>query len=365
MNDKSLFFSTALALILLIAQPGAAGAADIGGFHPKIDGAVSFELQDDWAYDSDDPDAEVNALYTKIEPVIALHLTDRLSINTHLTLEPVQDNDPGDDTAFENEGLYIEELTIKYEDERFSVFAGKFDPLFGIAWDLTPGVYGTDLDEAYQLVEKIGVGGSYTLGNEEAGAYTLTAATYFSDTTLSDSTITRRGRLDIDDGGSGNTEDLSSYVAQVDAKAPAGLKGLGAHAGYYNQAEGDADTGLNNEKAYTLSVDYSWDIAENLSAMALAEWTGIRDAAGADDDIDYATLGGSLVIYKNWNAALSYTGRRTDQGASGAIDDYQAQGSAGYTFDNGISFDVGYKKSRESDIDTNTVGALLSYEYEF
>ena len=87
--------------------------------------------------------------------------------------EPVQDPDPGDDRFLEDHGLYAEELFVNYETGHFAGYAGKFNPSFGTAWDLAPGIFGTDLAEDYEITERIGLGGALKFGGEGSAARAL------------------------------------------------------------------------------------------------------------------------------------------------------------------------------------------------
>lgn len=337
-------------------------------FKPGISGEISFEVQNDWAYHSDDKDTDVNTLTTTIEPYIVLSVTEHLAFETGLVLEQVQDPDPNDDTAFDNHGAYVEQLKVTYNRDNFGVEAGKFNPSFGVAWDLAPGVYGTDFaEDGYETAEKIGGGAHYTFEGEKTGAHTLTGNTYFSDTTfLSDSTITKRGELRESDGGVGNTEDFSSYSVTLDGENVAGVEGFGYHLGYRHQGAGDADpAGTNNENAYAVAAFHTFDITDSTQAFVLGEYVHIADSEGSDDNLNYLTTSLQLTFDEHWNIAGSYTNRDRDVAGGNDIDDYMAQLSAGYAFDNGIGVDLGWKIANEDGIDTETLGLLLTYGYEF
>ena len=359
---KITFFATmVICSFLFLPLPAFAGE-----FSPRLNGLVLVEVQNDWAHHSDDPDAEVNTLFTTIEPYLILSFNDRLALEAGFVLEPVQDPDTGDDTEFENEGLYVQELKFTYTGDNFGLFAGKYNPTFGMAWDLAPGIYGADFAEDYELTERIGFGGSYMFGSEQAGEYTLTGNAFFADTSiLSEATITKRGRTHESDGGVSNTEDLSSFSVTLDSEELAGIEGLNANAGYYNQSEGDADVGLDNETGYAVGANYTFPLSDNVEASVLGEWAGIRNSAGGSDDVNYLTTSLSLTVNDHWNFSASYTNRQTDVFGGSDVNDHLYQVSAGYMFDNGLSVDVGYRGSEESNVDTQMMGALVSYTYEF
>ena len=83
-----------------------------------------------------------------------------------------------------------------------------------------------------------------------------------------------------------------------------------------------------------------------------------------DTNQDYWT-GSMLTEWRGWNLALAYT-RRSQQAAGAAtVNDYQAQASIGYAFDNGITADLGWRRLRESSAVTDRIGFLFTYEFGF
>ena len=306
-------------------------------------------------------------MFTKIEPALALSLSDRLALEAALVFERVQDTDPGEDTFFDNEGGFVEELKLTWTGEDYGLFAGKYNAPFGMAWGLAPGMWGVDFAEDYETTEKIGFGGHVDFAPGETGAYTITAGTYFADTTfLSESVITHRGGLEKSDGGASNTQDLSSFALAFDGMATAGVAGLRTHAAYRHQAAGDADAGAENEHSYALGANYEFPISARLQGSALGEGVLIHNADGGVDDVDYLTAGFTLVIDGAWNAAVSWTGRNTDAGGGAAdIDDDLFQLTAGYAFANGVQVDAGYRFTDEAGSDKHIVGTRLVYSLSF
>lgn len=332
----------------------------------RFSGDILVELENDWAFNSDDRDQEVNSLYTTIEAALAYALTDRLSLQTYFVFEPLRAAGPGENTVFDDQGLYAEEVKLVYATENYSVFAGKFDPAFGVAWDQAPGIYGVDFAEDYMLTERIGGGASYSFGDEKTGVYTVTASGFFADTSfLSGSVLAGRNHNSKRDGGVSNTEDISSYSLTLDSDDMAGVEGLDTHLGYLHQAAGSADAGSNGEQGYAAAISYTHPLSENVVATGLVEWVTLQNEAGSNDDVHYLTTGLSIDFSSGWTSALSYTRRQTKISASPDIDDYLVQLSAGYAFENGMMASIAYRDARENGIGTQSVGTLLSYVYSF
>ena len=183
--------ATALAIV-----PAAQGAAEK---YPRLEFAVPIEIENDWNYDSDSADNRHNQLYTLTEPEAMVRFTPELSFFVHAVLEVVEDPGPGEDRFFEDQGLFIEDLYLSYETDRFAAKVGKFTPNFGLGWDETPGVYGSGFAEAgYEFAERIGIAGSISFGGATTGVHRLEASTFFLDTTiLAQSTLKGRGRVKL------------------------------------------------------------------------------------------------------------------------------------------------------------------------
>ena len=148
--------ATAAALLIAVAAPVAAQPLS-----ERISGEISIELQDDWTYKSEDRANQNNDLYAIIEPAATVKLAPRWSVFGHAVIEPVGDPAQSENRAFEDIGLYIEELFVEYSADRFGARAGKLNAGFGIAWDRAAGVYGADIAEDSEISERIGLSGDW------------------------------------------------------------------------------------------------------------------------------------------------------------------------------------------------------------
>lgn len=332
------------------------------GSTPSLHIIVSNEIQNDWTFDSDDNDNELNDLYGTIEPFVALNLTPELSIESGLVLEPVDDPDPGDSRAFQDEGLYIETLGIVYAADRYSLYGGKFNPTFGVAWDMAPGVYGTDFAEDYELTERIGFGGSLAGGSDELGTHTLSGNLFFLDTTvLSESAFDNRGRTKKSDGGVSNTESLESFSVTLDGGDMPFLPNLSYSLGLERQEGGRNDP--EDELGFVAGLYGGLDLTSGLSFEPIFEYAYFDNAEGQNQDRQYVTAGAAL--YRGpWNLSASYTGRFTDPDDESNIDDTLLQASVGYEFDFGLGVDIGYRYSDEDNVESHTLGLLFAYEFD-
>jgi hypothetical protein len=90
-----------------------------------------------------------------IEPTVSADVGHGISFNTTFVVEPGLE---GDATAFSPE-----EFLMRFDGDSVAIWAGKFNPQFGAAWDQDVGVFDASAS-AYELTERFGVGGSLTLG---------------------------------------------------------------------------------------------------------------------------------------------------------------------------------------------------------
>ena len=333
-----------------------------GESYPAIEGSLSVEIQSDRTYKATDRNEERTDSYATIEPEFVVRMTPALSLVAAGTLEPVRDLRPGRDRSFEDHGFYLSDLFLVWEGDRWEMAGGKLTAPFGLAWDLAPGIYGTDFAEDYELAERLGLMAGLMLGNETYGAHAVRIAAFRLDNSaLSQSIFTKRGRLDRDEGLPANTSKFSSVSLTIDGDLPM-VEGLGYHLGAMRQARGGrgAVKTAKAETGFVAGLTHEWEMGE-VTLSPLVEAVRIRDADG-DDGVNrrYLTAGAGAE-WGAWNAALSGTRRST----SGSETDRLLQLSAGYTFSTGIGLDLGWRYARENGDRFRTIGALLSYDLEF
>ncbi|MDF1720783.1 MAG: hypothetical protein P1U65_08915 [Minwuia sp.] len=331
---------------------------------PSVSGEVGFEVQNDFNFESEDPNAEQNELGMVIEPVINLNLSRNVFVTTGMTLEAVRDPGPQEDRVFQDHGIFVDTLTLNYEQDDFAVYAGKFGPNFSIGYDAAPGIYGSDLlGDDVELAEFIGAGGSLGLGETGLGNLALSGSVFFLDRTfLSESFITNRGRTNLAAGGAGNTEVPESFAIALDGEAVPGMDGLRFHTAFARMGVNNADT----EYRATAGADWAIAVDDDLTLTPLAEYVRFWNAGGnGAESRNYMTL--SLLAETGpWNVAIAFTGKDVDvDNANGSTFDHQTQISAGYAFANGFTLDVGYKNATAANQTTQTLGALVTYAVAF
>jgi Gram-negative porin len=333
---------------------------------PRFEGSAAIEIQNDWNYNSDDLGNQHNQLFTKIEPEARFHFTPALTLTAHAVIEPVRDPDPREDRFFEDQGAFIEDLFLHYQAGMFAFRGGKFTPGFGLAWDIAPGIYGTDFAEAgYEFAERIGVLTSATFGaDRRRGTHVLSAHAFFLDTSVLGQSIGRgRGATDRDAGGVSNTENLTSYAITLDGENVAAVQGLSYRLAYIRQAPGVTEQ--SDEKGFAAGIAYQVDLGAGISLSPFVEYVHFDDAEGvSNQNRDFLTLAGAL-DWKAWNLSVSYTSRDTKMDGSEDVEDFQFQTSVEYRFAFGLAVSLGWYIGNEGGIETSRVGALLGYSLDF
>lgn len=207
---------------------------------------------------------------------------------------------------------------MPWEDENFTVYGGKFTPVFGICWDRGAGIYGADFAEDYEISEQIGLGESYTLPTEAIGEHVFSLSSFYADTTsCSDSIITRQGRTRNSDGGVGNTEDISSFAVALDGGKLPAFPDLSYHLAYINQASGETETKDQAGIAFALKYPLMFS---DMTVTPLVEFAHFNDANGSPHMKRRYLTTSLSAEYQNYNLAVAYSTRTTEETGSPDVD---------------------------------------------
>lgn len=324
---------------------------------PVIEGSFVFELENDYVFSSDDND-EFSDTFNTTELALDVHFSRLLSLHTDLIFEPV-DNPSGaprglrEDVFFDDHCLFFETLHLQANIDNISLYGGKINPAFGTAWDVTPGIYGVDFAEDYEITERIGFGAAYTLNAADAGEHTLNAATFFADTSgLSRSFITNRGRTRESDGGASNTESFESLALALDGSRIKALPGFSYHLAFRYQTQGQGDFG--DETGVAGGAVQELEINDSATLTLNGEVAFFNNFDGGDSDNLYTTIALALEQDK-WFGDAAFSVRDVSSN-SGAPDftDLQFQAGVGRKLFEKASLEVAYRYLREENNDSHT-----------
>lgn len=325
------------------------GASAEDGF-PKFTADFSVELESDYTFSSTDPAAELIDTYATIGAGLSLEFETGTSLNASLVFEPVLD--PVDDRFFEDHGLYVEELFLQQEVEGVVFKLGKFNPLFGAAWDLAPGIYGSGFAEDYELTERIG--GEIALPFDAMGAeHELTVAVFAADTTaLSESVFQDRGLTRSGSGGVSNTRSPESFAFSL-----AGAFGdTGYNLGLQYQSKGTGDT--HDQSGVVFGLTQAVPIGDDAAMELLAEAAYFPHFDGAEESALIGTIGAAAPI-----GPVTLSGVYAVRDVEAADTDHLATTTVDFEIYDGVSAGIGYRFGREGGESSHTVGFLIGYEF--
>ncbi|MDX5360176.1 MAG: hypothetical protein LPL00_02415 [Alphaproteobacteria bacterium] len=348
---------------------GAALPAFAETSYPHVTGEVTVEVESDVVYKSDAAGGEVSDTYLVVDAYFQTYFTENWSLVTYFYFEPTTGLNAGEDRFFTDEGGYVEELYISYEDDWGRAWAGKFDVNFGTAHTNAPGIYGTNFAEDYQILEQLGGGVQFSLSPQPSimGEVSLSVAAFFADRTiLSESWPENRGRLRKSAGGAGNTSGPQSFAIALDGAELPTVPGFTYHLGVMYRAGGQGDP--KDEMSLVLGGSQEYTLGESTSLFVIGELARVANQFGTDDDASYATLGAQLDFLDGFNVNATGAYRHVKFGGGGDTDDLLFTAGAGYTMPVGpgdLGFDVAWRYGDEFGVQSETVGALLSYTIAF
>lgn len=345
-----------------ISQPALAQHAhdetrEAGGVYYDLD----MELQNDLTTRATDGNRRDN-LKAEIEAALRYQATQTMSFNLGLKLEQVNDPDAGKDEAFEKHGAFIESLTVNYDSEDFGLYAGKFTPNFGVAWDVAPGIYTKEFAKNdYELSERWGLGGSIGLPAGTLGHLDLSASVFFADrTVLSDSVLSRRGRTTKASGGPSNTGDFSSFAVAIDGHEVPWFETLEYQLAFVHQGKGEGNTA--DEQGVVASASFTWPLIGAVSFSPLVEYAVFNGRDGTRARDQQNLTGAARFDYEAWNLTLGYGRRHVKEAGLDDATDELMQLTVGYAFDNGVTLDAGYGHFDDSGVVSDMIGFKLSFE---
>lgn len=323
------------------------GAASMGAFllasaalvqaegHSPFVWEGEIEIGVETTFKSDDAAAELTNAFLTAEVAAEYNVTDLVSVFAGLTFESV--TDPTDDRAFEDMGLYVNEIGVALNFDRATLAFGKITPAFGLAWDAAPGYFGAGFAEDYELSEALGATGSFEVGSGTVSASLF----YLDDSVLSRSLGTDRGRNTIDAGGVGNTGKLNNAALQYDFEA--GDTAYTFSASFLSAGVGD----VKDQTGFAIGAVHALNDAVEL----IGEVAVFNGFGGADVSANYVTLGAAY-SQGPWTYAASYTRRDVE---NAPVDHLMTLG-LDYTFENDITISSGLAFAKEGGVDGQTFG---------
>lgn len=345
------------AYMLLVAAKAGPTHADANETPIEWGGNVIFRLGYNGVYDADSVLSETNDFLALMIASPEISLGPQLTFKSEFRLEDVRP--PSEDRFFEDEGLFARKLfaEVKVTDQ-LTIQAGKFTPSFSFASLVTPGMYGNNYNKEIELIERVGFGADYRFTNSNGASYTVSAASFFDDTSiLSDSLGSSRGRKSRDDGGASNTESFESFAFSLQGSDFSSAPGLSYKIGLLHEARGEGDS--RDENGFLIAAARSLPLSRERSFTWIAEIAPIWNFEGSADDVVYAS-GGLVYEEGPWTGVVSGTYRERRLATGGRFDDYSIQTSIDYAFGGGLSLAIAHEFLRAQNNRSRRVGVRLS-----
>jgi len=303
-----------------------------------------------------------------------------LTINGLVRLEQVRDQRTGG--VFVDEALYVQRLFAVINTPPLYFYGGKIHPRFGIGWWATPGLYGTDFDEDYELVDKIGAGIRWDI--QAFGRHRFTAEAFQADTSfLSNSLIRgapfgspglkRPSALYLANGGPSNTGALESFAFALSGRRVVGVNGFGYDIGWAKQKASPYD--VRDEYSWVVSTNWLFNLSDTVVLQPMAEFVSVAGQRGNDRDVNYLTVAAQLRLGPYWTLAAHTTQRYVrDFALNNYYTDWLAGVAVAYDLGQwrdqapwleGVSVIAGFRQNRVYGVESQTVGLQIKYAVDF
>jgi hypothetical protein len=389
-----------IAAMAALAGEGASAQGSLGtstplGPFPQIGGEVHLTLTHARNYAGNAGIAINHETFTDSHLNLGLFLSPEWSVQARFNAEPARTLTNSrflDDTA-----VFLQEVFVQYERDWFSVFGGKFNPVFSLAPEHSEKLrkpFGFDYVEDYELTEGIGVGASVRHATLQWGTHELTGSVFHFDNTFLGNTLIgarppvgaadteRPGRLRRLDGGPGNTNTPSSFSVQLEGDQFAIVPNFTYHLAYARLARGATET--RTQQMYSVGAQYRIEPVKLLGGppalrsiyiAPLVEHAWVNQFGGNPGGVElnarYLTTAVEVGYSGFWTYFLrtSRKLREPDEGTgpngANGFQDRLLVASAGYDFDFGLIVSAGWKRDRTLSVDTDTVGLFVEYHVKF
>lgn len=359
----------------------------------KISNSLVVDLNYDNNYEASNPKEEFRQTNARARFYSGIRFNDKLSFNTQINLSPFNKNSTiqrrdvaingGGDRSFEDQGIFVRQFYLKYQEDNYTLIAGKINLAYGNAWRWDRGIWTFELANNYRQVDKIGAGGVYKLGDAKTtGQYNFGFNFFKNDSKYIDNAlIASDNGFHKSDNRAGDDNFFNSYMAALDIKFDFGREEkLSYHFNYLNLSVNENFINLpknqiKDQKGFVLGVMYKYPVSKNYHIDSLIEYSKMKNLNG-NSNLNERFFTANIInrLYKNWNVTIGYSNHESNLLRRNGYDQDIKELSFGYEFKKNKFFDrfliqTGYKNMR-NDFGSNTqenhaLGFLLRYYKSF
>jgi len=284
---------------------------------------------------------------------------------------------------FENLGVYLPEVNLRFSHKRNLLLLGKFTPDFGNGWRWDRGIFIQSLPSQYKQSEKLGIADSFQLGDaKKNGLYELAVSFFRNDETfLYNSLFAKRDGIRSQAGRAGSTNGLNSFVVSANVSFDFSEdEKLSYHFSHLNLAVDKnsslvSSSKINNQKGLAAGVSYKYPVGNYLKLYSMLEYVEMNNVNGNSDIADnYFTASLGTKWFNRWTTMIGNSFHRNENAFASGFNESLSELSFGYDCPKTAFFDrftaqIGYqiiRTNHKTRIDErNSVGLLLRYYRNF
>ena len=282
-------------------------------------------------------------------------------------------NKSGNHRTFENLGINLSELSLKYSNGNSSLIAGKFTTNFGTAWRWNKGIFIHTVPQNYALNEKLGLTAVTKYGNiKKTGLYNFSLSLFTNDRkNLDNSLLHRKNSNTKSQAIAGDTGGISSMTLATDVNFEFTKKEkLSYHIAYSRlgvnkNATSVALERLKKQTGAVFGMNYKFPVQENFDLETILEYANIKNINGDSNISDkYFTSNLILKYYSNYSLMVGNSNNRNKNRISPRQSTNITEINFGYEFDKNKFFDklttqIGYYQTLTRE--TTTTNKEKSY----
>ena len=293
-------------------------------------------------------------------------------------------NKSGNSRTFENLGINLSELSLKYSKDNSSLIAGKFTTNFGTAWRWNKGIFIHSVAQNYALTEKLGLTAITKYGDlKKTGIYNFSLSLFTNDRKNFDNSLFHRKNSDTkSEAIAGDTRSLSSFTFATDINFEFNKKEkLSYHIAYSKLGVNKKLASINiqnkikKQAGAVFGMNYKVPISENFNFETILEYANIKNINGdSDTSSQYLTSNFILKYRSNYSIMLGNSNDKNKNRSNPSTAINVSEINFGYEFDKNRFFDklttqIGFyqtqNKSTNSTIKDNSLAFLIRYYKNF
>lgn len=301
---------------------------------------------------------------TRLKTYSDFEITDNLNLllDTDIIFDEEKNIFDREERFLYRQGLNIDLLKLEYSRERFSLFAGRYEPASEI-FPESPTFFG-NYSNYTNLDVKIGLGGAVRLSNDSSNEHWLTLHLFHVDTSfLSAPLLSGEDEVGKEDGGTGNTEKFDNGLLTLH-----GSPNYGAGRVDYVLGYGEQQPGIDLELVEKMSIGALYGVIEPSDSYEIELGLEHLDIENANNNPENHSTVTVSAYYNLWplGIGLAYSERKvtpndaSDEEATGRIVEIVVR----YWISDQWSLESALETIDETDFDETLFGVVLVYGFD-